>query len=74
VDRLGLCAELAAGQLLGLAPDLSIYDGPDPGYDFQLAWGTLDVKATRHPHGMLLFNDVHAFRADAAMLVVVPDR
>jgi hypothetical protein len=72
VDEDGLCGELAVGDWLGVSIDEAVYPGADAGYDLVSKTGrTVDVKATKKVHGRLFFNDLRAFKAEIAVLVVI---
>lgn len=68
LDLLGVKAEMAVAKLLHL--DYSPFDlGIDDGMDMWFGDTSIDVKATFHETGKLLFKSLEAFRADCGILV-----
>ena len=68
LDLLGIKAEIAVAKLLRL--DYSPFDlGIDDGMDMWFGDKSIDVKATFHETGKLLFKSLEAFRADCGILV-----
>ena len=68
IDLLGLKAELAVSKLFNIKHDVFRF-GVDSGIDMWLDDFSIDVKATFHKNGHLLFKDIESFRSDFAVLV-----
>lgn len=73
VDLLGIKAEIATAKLLSLHYNAAKL-GIDDGSDLWFGDTSIDVKATFHQSGRLLFKSVDAFRADCAILVTATDQ
>ena len=72
VELLGMKAEIAVAKTLNA--EFSPFDlGIDDGADMWLGGRSIDVKASFHPHGQLLFKTREAFRADCAILAIATD-
>lgn len=68
IEQLGLMAEIAVAKVLGC--DYSPFElGVDDGSDMWLGNSSIDVKASFHASGSLLFKTRQAFRADCAIFV-----
>ena len=72
LDKLGLKAEMAVAKCLGLTYSPQSL-GIDNGIDMWFGDVGIDIKATFHPSGKLLFKSLEAFKADAAILVTKTD-
>lgn len=72
LDVLGLKAECAVAKLFGLDARTQAL-GIDSGQDVWFGELSIDVKATFHQTGVLLFKSAEAFKADCAVLVTVTD-
>jgi hypothetical protein len=72
LDKLGLKAEMAVSKCLCLTYSPQSL-GIDNGIDMWFGDVGIDVKATFHPSGKLLFKSLEAFKADAAILVTKTD-
>ena len=72
LDVLGLKAECAVAKLFGLENRTQAL-GIDSGQDVWFGEFSIDVKATFHQTGVLLFKSAEAFKADCAVLVTVTD-
>ena len=71
VELLGVKAELAVARCLGIP---HFYQpGFDDGSDMYLGDISIDVKATFHPSGQLLFRTAEHFKASCAVLVTSTD-
>ena len=68
IDLLGLKAELAVSKLFNISHDVFRF-GVDSGIDMWLGDMSIDVKATFHKNGHLLFKNSESFRSDIAVLV-----
>ena len=68
IDLLGIKAELAVSKLFNIKHDVFRF-GVDSGVDMWLDDLSIDVKATFHKDGHLLFKNIEAFRADFGVLV-----
>jgi hypothetical protein len=72
VEFLGMKAEIAVAKILNA--DFSPFDlGIDDGADMWLGGYSIDVKASFHTNGQLLFKSREAFRADCAILAIAAD-
>ena len=68
IDFLGVKAEMAVAKVFGI--EYSPFQlGVDSGKDLWLGDTSIDVKATFHKKGKLLFKTLNAFKADYAILV-----
>ena len=67
LDLLGVKAEVAVSKVFNLDHDYSM--GVDDGHDLWLDDISVDVKATFHKGGRLLFKKKESFKADCAVLV-----
>lgn len=67
LDLLGVKAELAVSRVFNLEHQHAV--GVDDGRDIWLDDISIDVKATFHKSGRLLFKDKQSFKADCAVLV-----
>jgi hypothetical protein len=72
LDVLGLKAECAVAKLFGVASNTQAL-GIDSGQDVWVGEFSIDVKATFHQTGVLLFKSAAAFKADCAVLVTVTE-
>jgi hypothetical protein len=72
VDLLGIKAEVAVSKVLQL-PYSPATLGIDSGADLWAGDWSIDVKASFHESGKLLFKSVESFRADMAILVTATD-
>lgn len=72
LDLLGIKAEQAVAKLLSLGYTAARV-GVDDGSDLWFGGMSIDVKATFHQTGKLLFKSLDAFRADCAILVTATD-
>lgn len=73
LEFLGICAETAVCKIFQVPYDPCRL-GYDTGVDFWLGNIGVDVKATFHQHGKLLFTSAEAFRAPVAVLVTATDQ
>jgi hypothetical protein len=72
IELLGVKAEIAVAKALQC--DFSPFDlGIDDGADMWLGGYSIDVKASFHQNGQLLFKSREAFRADCAILAIATD-
>jgi hypothetical protein len=69
IDLIGVKAEMAVAKVLQL-PYAAAAMGVDSGADMWSEDVGIDVKASFHPDGRLLFKSKEAFKADSAVLVV----
>jgi hypothetical protein len=72
VDLLGIKAEVAVSKVLQL-PYSPAALGIDSGADLWAGDWSIDVKASFHESGRLLFKSLESFRADMAILVTATD-
>lgn len=73
VELLGMKAEIAVAKALNC--DFSPFHlGIDDGADMWLGGYSIDVKASFHQNGQLLFKSREAFRADCAILAIATDQ
>lgn len=72
VDLLGIKAEVAVSKVLQL-PYSPAALGIDSGADLWAGDWSIDVKASFHEGGRLLFKSLESFRADMAILVTATD-
>lgn len=73
LEYLGVCAEMAVSKIFQVDYDPRLM-GFDAGVDIWLGNIGIDVKATFHQHGKLLFTSADAFRAPVAVLVTATDQ
>jgi hypothetical protein len=72
IDLLGIKAELAVSKVLQL-PYSPAALGIDNGTDMWAGDWSIDVKASFHPRGRLLFKSKESFRADMSVLVTATE-
>ena len=68
IDFLGICGEVATAKALSIDYSPRAI-GMDDGMDMWAAGMSIDVKATFHENGRLLFKSINSFAADIAILV-----